>query len=182
MLANEALHAQLKKQGIENQDIIRKGTCFGAFGAAESAALYEGCNVIIDQAFATSQEAAKESFNGKVAGFVGTTAGALVGEIANPLIGQAVKTLDFDYTLEHLSNVTGLKLVIGNDNDGVVNQDHTKRIAEMCRKSETSETVQVQMKKQSGVEHAGGWWRDHDANKAMKSFLQQIDSNSGSII
>lgn len=170
MAARDAIHKHLVENGIANQQIIWKGTCFSSIAAVEAAAKYKGSHVIIDQGYMDSAEIAAKVAVDKLAGYhlVPDFAKPVAIKIAKPIAPYVLPAFDFVYKMEpFLQNVEGNICIIENQNDALVSPGNVFRMRELLEKKK-HELLTIA---NPYVEHGGGWYHDGSCASNLKGYL-----------
>lgn len=160
MANRDAIYKQLHAQGLRNDQIIWKGTCFSSIPAVEAAAKYAGSHVVIDQGYVSSADMVKKQL-------------PTVLRPLSPLVRPAVKAFDFNYEMEpYLPQVAGSIAIITNNNDDKVPEGQLGRMQAVLDRK-----VDVYSINDRNVKHADGWFNDR---KCMEQFTSHLMSNGWS--
>lgn len=165
--SRDAIYARLQDQGLRNDQIIWKGTCFSAIPAVEAAAKYPGSHVVIDQGYVSSTEMVQQQIH------------PVLRPVLSPAVRPVLRAMDFDYEMENfLPAVTGNVAIITNNNDSVIPKGHLSRMKTALANREFS-VLEIN---DPEVKHAGGWFNDRECNARFTTLLRSKGWSAAEIL
>ncbi len=161
----EEIHAYLKHHGVENEDLLVQGTCFGSGPAARFAKNHKGVNLRLYTPYASSQQLAEDIVNM-------SNSNRLSKEIQKAYVGSAGCNYDVK---SDLKEVTGNVHYVSNRTDETVGSEHDfANFEALGIKDPLKEHIVergdkiVQLSYVEGISHARPWYSKVENNKNFK--------------
>ncbi|MCE5316069.1 MAG: hypothetical protein LLG04_01725 [Parachlamydia sp.] len=173
--ARDAIYKHVLEQpGIKAENVIWKGTCFGAVPNVVAAAKYSRSAVIADQSFVR--------FSDIASGYAGQTKWGkwIPSFLRAPFIEAAASANDCAHTLEHaLPKVQGPVCLIENDRDELIPGYIRQGLSKLLPANKQNCVVHIN---NESIKHADGWYKDAKASQQIDQFLKQIGATQGSFL